>query len=313
MLLVKRAKRRKITRLSLTGSIAAAVLAVAITLLFKEPTKVQNVIAQETLINRTEIDKPTLITGGNVTALSPEITTIKAANNLELVNKGDMLDYQTVDSDTKVINNTLVTPTKSTYKVTLADGTLVTLNSQSSLTFPSAFKDSTRSVTLIGEAFFEVTKDTTKPFIVNINDVSVKVYGTTFNIKTTKDNNVSTTLLTGSVSMSKGSYEQFISPNEVGVSCHNSDVIAIREANTYMETAWMRGEFSYDKTPATELLHDMTQWYGVSLNYDEKQLEQQMITATYDKSLDLDTLIESVSILLDVVFIKTEFNAYDIE
>ncbi|MGK2863198.1 MAG: FecR family protein, partial [Chitinophagaceae bacterium] len=90
-----------------------------------------------------------------------------------------------------IINNQSVSPemqritsVNEVIKDTLPDGSVATLNKHSALTYPSSFKGKTRNVKLKGEAFFSVKPDRQKPFIIEANDVQVKVVGTSFNIRT---------------------------------------------------------------------------------------------------------------------------------
>lgn len=107
-----------------------------------------------------------------------------------------------------------------TRTVSLPDGTSVTLNHYSTLTYPERFKTDNREVELNGEAYFEVSKDKKHPFIVQTDAVDVRVLGTHFNVDAYRDSrDVRTTLLTGSVAVSNKSNSEhmILKPNEIAI------------------------------------------------------------------------------------------------
>ena len=89
----------------------------------------------------------------------------------------------------------------------LSDGTVVWLNSRSTLRYPNKFSGTERRVELTGEAFFEVAPDESMPFIVNTDQYDIRVLGTKFNVFAYKDNNVKTSLVEGSLEVVKSSVE----------------------------------------------------------------------------------------------------------
>ena len=115
---------------------------------------------------------------------------------------GNMLSYL-IDSagyKTAQEENQLIVPRGGEYRITLSDGTRVWLNAASVLTFPPVFAGNERKVRLVGEAFFEVTPDTARPFIVATARMDIKVLGTSFNVSVYEDEEtVHTTLVKGSV------------------------------------------------------------------------------------------------------------------
>ncbi len=113
-----------------------------------------------------------------------------------------------------------VTTLAETRTILLPDGTSVTLNHYSSLSYPKQFKSDNREVELSGEAYFEVSKNKKHPFIVQTETIDVQVLGTHFNVDAYPDNpDVKTTLLTGSVAVSNknNSVHMVLKPNEVAI------------------------------------------------------------------------------------------------
>ncbi len=131
-----------------------------------------------------------------------EQTKIIAEAGADIHNKNGTLQY---GKSEKVVFNTMTTPKGRQYKLSLPDGTNVWLNAASSITYPTAFNNKIREVSITGEAYFEVAKNERMPFSVKINEEThVKVLGTHFNINSYKDEvDIKTTLIEGSVKIEK--------------------------------------------------------------------------------------------------------------
>jgi ferric-dicitrate binding protein FerR (iron transport regulator) len=104
---------------------------------------------------------------------------------LFLIIAGAAILYYVLNSDQKIKNITAHADNKI-LKDTLPDGSVITLNKNASLVYPEKFKGDTRSVSLTGEAFFEISPNKEKPFVIGVNDVMVKVVGTSFNIRSSR-------------------------------------------------------------------------------------------------------------------------------
>jgi transmembrane sensor len=177
------------------------------------------------------------------------------------------LSYSTpVSADTKSIGyNIIQVPKGGQYQVTLPDGTHIWLNSASTLSYPINFNGKTRNVTLSGEAYFEVAKNKDQPFMVNVNDVVVQVFGTHFNIMAYADEpSINTTLLEGSVKVSKGRLSQMIVP---GQQARISKDIQIVKANIDEAVAWKNADFLLVNSDIQPLMRKIERWYNVKVVY----------------------------------------------
>jgi ferric-dicitrate binding protein FerR (iron transport regulator) len=169
---------------------------------------------------------------------------------------------------TKLLNktgkNTITTPGGTHYQLTLPDGTLVWLNAQSSLTFPTIFEKEQRTITLKGEAYFEVAKAST-PFYVNAGGNEVAVLGTHFNVMAYADAaTFETTLLEGAVQVKHGTLQQRLNPGEQAVV---TDEIKIKQVNTDAVVAWKEGLFLFDNTSMDDAMQQIKRWYNVEVVY----------------------------------------------
>jgi transmembrane sensor len=172
--------------------------------------------------------------------------------------------------------NTLSTPKGGEYQVVLPDGTKVWLDAASSITYPTAFTGNERRVKLTGQAYFEVAKNKEKPFYVGINNVQVRVLGTHFNISAYNDDNeITTTLLEGSVQVTKNNTLSLLKPGQQAVVSNNSDKIAVSEANIDDAMAWKNGYFIFNDDNITGIMKKVCRWYNVDVeyrgNYDDQQ------------------------------------------
>lgn len=178
----------------------------------------------------------------------------------------------------KNIMNTVKTPRGGTYKVVLADGTIVQLNSNSKLTFPSQFTTTERRVTFEGEGYFEVAKDKTKMFIVTTavgnKKQEVKVFGTSFNIMAYADEtSIKTTLVEGSVSIKElnSSTEILMKPNEL-VELDNTGMVK-GSADLQAALSWRNNIFYFANESIQNVLKQISRWYDIDIIYNSNLIE----------------------------------------
>lgn len=170
-----------------------------------------------------------------------------------------------------VTYNTLIVPKGRQFKIILPDGTGVWLNSASSLKYPTAFTNKERAVTLEGEGYFEVTHNALRPFIVTVNGVKVRVLGTHFNINAYGDNGmIKTTLLQGSVSVTKGNRNTLIAPGEQADISISQDNIIVKTVNTADAVAWTQGFLSLNDNDIKEFMANLSRWYDLDIEYKGK-------------------------------------------
>lgn len=160
--------------------------------------------------------------------------------------------------------NVLQTPAGGMYKVTLSDGSQVMLNSKSSLEFPVGFYGPNRKVKLKGEAYFQVAKNKTKPFVVELEQGAVQVLGTTFTVNTF-DDQAATTLFEGSVKLSAQQQVQLLTPGDRGVI--QKGLITVVKADTAAARGWTKGLFVFNNAPLGDVLAQVSRWYNISVDY----------------------------------------------
>lgn len=165
------------------------------------------------------------------------------------------------------IYNTILTPSGGQYKLILADGSKIWLNSKSSIKFPVSFSGSSeRVVELTGEGYFEISKDSAHPFIVRSKNQYVKVLGTHFNLNTYENETaVRTTLLEGSVQISNPSSTITLNPGEQAI---NSGTTIQKQKNKgTKDVSWKDGYFEFHNDDLPAVMRQIERWYGVNVVY----------------------------------------------
>ena len=169
--------------------------------------------------------------------------------------------------------------------ITLPDGTIVHLNSESKLTYTPDFNGKLREVVLEGEAFFEVTPNKEKPFIVKTSVFDVEVLGTSFNVSVYNDENiVETALMEGKVKLTMQgcpSKPVYLTPSQKFIYSRSDrqGTISIMEGDT--ELAWKQGILAFNAEPLEEVFRKIERWYGVTMHYDKESLVNDNFTGQF--------------------------------
>ena len=166
-----------------------------------------------------------------------------------------------------MLYNTLSVPNGGEYRLLLADGTAVHLNAGSELRYPVAFAAAERKVHLKGEAWFEVAKDAERPFYVETDEVSIRVYGTAFNVNTHGLRATETVLVEGEIGISGkgGTGERRMRPGQLASCEHHSGEVTFRQVDVRKYTAWKNGEFCFNDDTLEEILEELGRWYDVKV------------------------------------------------
>ncbi|SDH35729.1 FecR family protein [Chitinophaga filiformis] len=166
--------------------------------------------------------------------------------------------------------NTLSSPRGGQYHLTLSDGTQVWLNAASSITYPVAFNGKERSVTVNGEAYFEVAQQEGLPFRVHTTKQEITVLGTHFNVKAYPDDpDISTTLLTGSVKVTNttSGIAGVLKPGQQARTMHSGKQLDILPVHAEDAISWKNGYFLFDDQDITSIMKIISRWYDVDIEY----------------------------------------------
>lgn len=205
--------------------------------------------------------------------------------------------------------NTLIQvyATNSTLNDTLPDGTTVTLNKNSSLSYTQKFKGDSRPVTLEGEAFFNVSPDKTKPFIITINDVTVQVVGTSFNVKN-KNGKTTVDVETGIVKVRKNNDQVELRRGEKVIIADQQLKLLKSISKGQLYNYYRNKELVCDQTPLQELVEALNEIYNVNIIIKNPLLQEKPITTIF-KDQSLEQILE---VIQETFMIKIERNGNQI-
>jgi transmembrane sensor len=236
-------------------------------------------------------------------------TIIKQGNIIVRKEKDGVLQYakasdKNTDPDKKALigYNTIATPKGGQYQVILPDGTRVWLNSASTLKYPTAFVGNERKVELTGEGYFEVAQDKSKPFKVKFNNEEVEDLGTHFNIMAYNDEGETrTTLLEGSVKVSKGTFYKVLVPGQQTISQNNQDNFVVRPADIESAVAWKNGIFSLQNSSIQQIMRQVARWYDVDIIY-QGNLKDKVYGGRVSKANNINELLKNLELTGTVHF-----------
>lgn len=204
----------------------------------------------------------------------------------------------------EVVTNTISTPKAGKFKVVLADGTRVWINSDTKLSFPSKFKTSERVVNLAGEAYFEVAKNLKKPFIVKSGKQVLHVLGTHFNINAYEgDASIKTTLFEGKVQVNSVGQNTKVNILPGQQTIFANSTFNLQNADLKEALAWKNGYFKFNAENIENIMLQLSRWYNVDITY-KTPIINKTISAyiSRDKSLKevLDILQTTESVKFNV-------------
>jgi len=229
---------------------------------------------------------------------------------------GGLLAYKafltTIQPTNDLVWKLASTPTKSVKKLTLADGTSVTLNAVSELKYPANFTGHTREVYLSGEAFFDVHKDAAHPFIIHTNKIQVKVLGTAFDVKAYQnDAFTETTLIRGRVEVQLNNNtgqkyvlqpkDKFVLNNQKNeASMKRLTYYAGEDPNTIIETSWTSNKLAFKNSDFSTISNQFERRYGIKIVLESEKLKDLKFTGQF--------IHENITEVLDALKMIEHFN-----
>ncbi|MEO1011886.1 MAG: FecR domain-containing protein [Bacteroidota bacterium] len=200
---------------------------------------------------------------------------------------GNTIVYTPNTESAELVYNTLKVPYGKRFDIRLADSTLVSLNAGSSLRYPVKFlENGNRQVFLTGEAYFHVTENSERPFIVNAATLNVEVLGTEFSITAYPEDNASDVILVeGSVAMYSGIFNSDartkLVPGDKGSMDKISSGIIVERVNTNVYTAWRNGELVFRKMPLDNILRKLERHYNITIVNQNADLGKEVFNASF--------------------------------
>ena len=212
----------------------------------------------------------------------------------------------------EAVMNTLLVPRGGMYSLELEDGTRVWLNADSRLEYPAVFPSGRREVSLSGEAYFAVARDTSAPFTVRTARGDVRVLGTEFNVKCYADEGVmEATLVEGQVGLSdEGAGSVVLEPGEQAVVGEGVQGIAVREVNVQHYIGWRENRLSFQGETLEEIMQVLARWYDIEVVFEDDGLRGLEFSGNLDKYTDIDSFFRLFELGAEVRFERAGRTVY---
>ena len=208
---------------------------------------------------------------------------------------------QAVATNNLILNN----QTNSIYKQVLADGSVVWLNPNSKLEFPQHFTGQFREVKMTGEAFFEVTKDHSHPFIIYSGGVVTRVWGTSFRIKAYSNVPTEVSVVTGKVSVklpdAHGEGVMLYPTQKVVYHKTNHKLVCAKESNNTSMRIWQKASVNFDNVPLDVVLSKLETQFGIRIYTNDKELGQYLLNADFTDQ-NLPSILEMIESSMNVSY-----------
>ena len=199
--------------------------------------------------------------------------------------------------------NTKIYSGNTIKELTLSDGSLITLNKNTSLTYPKNFNLKDRTVSLKGEAFFKIRKNSHKPFFIHTNDVKIKVTGTSFNVKTKGQTEV--IVKTGKVELTSKKFPDkkvFLTKGEKGIA--NSEELKKIRNNNSNYLAWKTHFFTYENEKLKNIVSDLNNVYDTKISFENPEIGEMKIGKTTFDNNSINEIVEIICKTLPLKAIK---------
>lgn len=258
---------------TVAATLLFAVCSISIWMFFENKT-LNNLAKESTNIQISEIGPGTtqaLLTLNNGSEIS---LGADSAINSRLIaqNKKD------APSSKKEKINNLTTPRGGEFMIMLEDSTKVWLNAESQLIYPESFSESERRVKIKGEAYFQVAKDKTRPFYVESSGITIRVYGTEFNINAySEEKEVYTTLVSGSISLQQANEnhsELILTPGNQAIYNKDNKITSVKTVNTEAITSWHNGRFVFEEQTLEQIMKTLARWYNFEYEFKNNEIRQ---------------------------------------
>lgn len=183
-------------------------------------------------------------------------------------------------------------------EIMLNDGSIVVLNSNSSVSVPEKFGRK-REVTLTGEAYFKVTRNPDQPFIVSTKDVKVRVLGTSFDINAYHEDNTKVSVLTGRVEVSSPNGKKVILTKNDQADYKQDSGFVLTHENSNEGIEWTNNIIVLKNNSLAETANILENWYDIKIDFESKEIEQLKISGKF-KEQDPENVLQSIAILKDL-------------
>lgn len=311
--LQKRKRNVRVRRIRRIVSVAAGVVLPLLAVVLWYGTRQKSDVPEQvaSVIRHGEVKAELVLADGTTRILSSGVTdSLFVQQGASIVVQDQGVSYQGDSSVVEERYNTLRVPRGGEYSITLSDGTIVYLNAESELRYPVKFVGEDRRVYLSGEAYFDVVHDKAHPFVVDVKNSTVRVLGTSFDVRAYADEDeVLTTLVQGSVRFSAGKESVILEPGEQVV-LDKSGRLETREVDTYLYTAWKDGVFAFKRQRLEEIMKVVARWYDVNVFWENVSQKEVTFTGKMKRYDDFSKVVEMLEMTGNTEFVVKENNIF---
>ena len=254
---------------------------------------------------RTQAEAELILADGTRVALDPDGEgLIAAGDHATVLNSENTLIYDAAAEADEIVYHTIRVPRGKGYNLRLADQTKVYLNSGSQLSYPVTATGGLQEVYLSGEAYFEVSPNADRKFVVHAGDVAVEVLGTSFNVNAYPESNtVLTTLEKGAVQVRCGDVLHSMAPGKQVIYNKDSGASECIAVETGLYTSWKDGYYYFRQKPLGEIMEIIARWYDVEVSYDAPELRAMEFGGRLKRYEDLGYLLKRMEETRDIRFV----------
>ncbi|MBO4960523.1 FecR family protein [Butyricimonas sp.] len=301
-------KQRKIRFMQRVSVAASIVLLVGFSFYFMFlPGKQENEFQQmaATTIVHGGARAELILPRGEVIPLDTMTRVVLAGDSLlQVTSSRNTLIYNSETNNEQVEYHTIRVPRGGEYNLLLSDNTKVYLNAGSSLRYPVRFSGDRREVILEGEGYFEVTRDTAKPFVVKTGSVNVQVLGTAFNVNAyPEEENVETTLVEGKVRVDGKNEQRILEPGTQLVYDKRRENMVVLKVDTEEYISWKDGYYYFKRETLGRIMDRLSRWYNLNVFYQNEELKSIEFGGRLKRYEDITYLLERMEETQDIKFI----------
>jgi ferric-dicitrate binding protein FerR (iron transport regulator) len=286
----------------------AAILVLPLTIaaitLFMHKSNLNESGKEQSLIFPGKPQATLILENGKFIMLSPQHSKqIREGVSLLAINAPSGISYSN-NNDSSLLNknNILKTPRGGEYTVKLSDGTIVHLNSASQLKYPVLFGEKSRVVYLTGEAYFDIAKDKKRPFYVVTNDISIRQYGTSFNVDSYSPDFVRVVLVRGSIGVltQNPQAEYLLKESQMAEYRKADKSVTIKDVNVYPYVAWNEGRLVFENKSLGDIMSTLSLWYDMNVHFDNQNLKNINFTGNVKRDASIGDMMNAIKYTTDV-------------
>lgn len=262
---------------------------------------------------------PTLyLTDGSKREVTSENKFIDLSLTNRIVVGNDTINYRG-NPGNNLASNVLVVPIGQRLQVRMEDETTIWLNAGSRLIFPHKFRSNKREVYLVGEAFFDVIKNTKKPFFVNTSYLSVKVLGTKFNVSAyPEDNEIVAVLEEGKIQILDNQSDiakvaAELLPNQLACLTKSNNQLRITNTDSELHTLWKEGTLRFEDEQINQLINKLERYYGIQIILKDVQKGEERVRGKLDLNTNQSVVLEYLTKMTQTKMNQINRNTYILE